>query len=71
MTDPIEQDFSDNSYADDQNDALRREDAVDEIKEISGDDENIEVDKDRLAQADEASRPSYELDLDADDKPDR
>ncbi|WP_131536385.1 hypothetical protein [Pedobacter nototheniae] len=58
------------NYSDDPNDALRREDGVDGIEEISGDDVSIEHDKDMLEQADEASRPSYELDLDDDDSND-
>lgn len=52
------------SYSSDPNDALRREDEVENINEISGDDTSIEHDRDMLEQADEASRPSYELDLD-------
>jgi len=52
------------NYSEDPNDALRREDDVDHIKEIDGDDISIEYDKDKLAQADEASRPSYELNVD-------
>ncbi|MCZ4242838.1 hypothetical protein [Pedobacter punctiformis] len=55
------------NYSDDPNDALRREDGVDGIEEISGDDISIEHDKNRLEQADEASKPSYELDLDDED----
>lgn len=70
MIDPQEQDFSDDNYSDDKNDALRREDTTEDIKEISGDDISIEVDKDRLEQADEASRPSYELNLDDEKKSD-
>lgn len=65
MIDPIE-----NDYSNDPNDALRREDDVENINEISGDDSSIEYDKEHLEQADEASRPSYELnveDLDAAD----
>lgn len=52
------------NYSGDPNDALRREDEVENINEINGDDTSIEHDKDMLEQADEASRPSYELDLD-------
>ncbi|WP_253248939.1 hypothetical protein [Pedobacter sp. AJM] len=52
------------NYSEDPNDALRREDDVDHINEIGGDDPSIEYDKDKLEQADEASRPSYELDVD-------
>ncbi len=52
------------NYSEDPNDALRREDDVDHINEIDGDDISIEYDKDKLAQADEASRPSYELNVD-------
>lgn len=55
------------NYSDDPNDALRREDGVDGMEEISGDDISIEHDKDMLEQADEASKPSYELDLDDED----
>jgi len=57
-------DPEDDNYSNDPNDALRREDEVDNINEISGDDINIEHDKDLLEQADEASRASYELNLD-------
>lgn len=64
MIDPKDQDFAGDNYADDKNDALRREDNTEDIKEISGDDSSIEVDKDRLEQAGEAARPSYELGLD-------
>jgi len=59
MIDPKDED-----YSSDPNDALRREDEVNDINELSGDDTNIEHDKDMLEQADEASRPSYELNLD-------
>jgi len=52
------------SYSSDPNDALRREDDVENINEINGDDTSIEHDKDMLEQVDEASRPSYELNLD-------
>lgn len=52
------------NYSDDENDALRREDDVENINEIDGDDTSIEHDIDMLEQADEASRASYELDLD-------
>ena len=52
------------NYSEDPNDALRREDDVDNINEIDGDDPSIEYDKDELEQADEASRPSYELNVD-------
>ena len=57
-------DPEDDNYSNDPNDALRREDDVENIKEISGDDTSIEHDKDLLEQADEASRASYELNLD-------
>jgi len=57
-------DPEDDNYSNDPNDALRREDDVENINEISGDDTSIEHDKDILEQADEASRPSYELNLD-------
>ncbi|WP_293788671.1 hypothetical protein [uncultured Pedobacter sp.] len=57
-------DPEDDNYANDPNDALRREDDVENINEISGDDTSIEHDKDLLEQADEASRASYELNLD-------
>ncbi|KQM66467.1 hypothetical protein ASE74_08680 [Pedobacter sp. Leaf216] len=57
-------DPEDDNYSNDPNDALRREDEVDNINEISGDDINIEHDKYLLEQADEASRASYELNLD-------
>ncbi|PWS32275.1 hypothetical protein [Pedobacter paludis] len=59
MIDPKDED-----YSSDPNDALRREDEVNDINELSGDDTNIEHDKDMLEQADEASRASYELNLD-------
>ncbi|MBC6108822.1 hypothetical protein ACFOG5_14190 [Pedobacter fastidiosus] len=59
MIDPKDED-----YSSDPNDALRREDDVNEINELSGDDTSIEHDKDMLEQADEASRASYELNLD-------
>jgi hypothetical protein len=52
------------NYSSDPNDALRREDEVENINEITGDDTSIEHDKDLLEQADEASRASYELNLD-------
>jgi hypothetical protein len=58
MIDPKE------DYSNDPNDALRREDDVENINEIDGDDTSIEHDKDLLEQADEASRSSYELNLD-------
>ncbi|MBT2562300.1 hypothetical protein J7E50_01775 [Pedobacter sp. ISL-68] len=57
-------DPEDDNYSNDPNDALRREDDVENINEINGDDTNIEHDKDLLEQADEASRASYELNLD-------
>jgi hypothetical protein len=57
-------DPEDDNYSNDPNDALRREDDVENINEISGDDTNIEHDKDLLEQADEASRASYELNID-------
>ncbi|MEH3115071.1 hypothetical protein [Pedobacter terrae] len=57
-------DPEDDNYSNDPNDALRREDDVENINEISGDDTNVEHDKDLLEQADEASRASYELNLD-------
>jgi len=59
MIDPKDED-----YSTDPNDALRREDDTEYIKEIDGDDTNIEHDKDLLEQADEASRSSYELNVD-------
>lgn len=52
------------NYSNDPNDALRREDDTENINELAGDDPNIEYDKDKLEQADEASRPSYELNVD-------
>lgn len=55
------------NYSSDPNDALRREDEVENINEMNGDDTSIEHDRDLLEQADEASRPSYELNLDDDD----
>jgi hypothetical protein len=57
-------DPEDDNYSNDPNDALRREDDVENINEINGDDTRIEHDKDLLEQADEASRASYELNLD-------
>jgi hypothetical protein len=60
-------DPEDDNYSNDPNDALRREDDVENINEIDGDDTNIEHDKDLLEQADEASRASYELNLDDDE----
>ncbi len=59
MIDPKDED-----YSNDPNDALRREDDVENINEISGDDSSIEYDKNRLEQAEEASKPSYELNVD-------
>ena len=59
MIDPKDED-----YSNDPNDALRREDDTEYINELDGDDTNIEHDKDLLEQADEASRASYELNLD-------
>ena len=59
MIDPENED-----YSNDPNDALRREDATENINELDGDDTNIEHDKDLLEQADEASRASYELNVD-------
>nr|WP_276903001.1 hypothetical protein [Pedobacter kyonggii] len=56
-------DPEDDNYSNDPNDALRREDDVENINEINGDDTSIEHDKDLLKQADEASRASYELNL--------
>ena len=56
------------NYSDDQNDALRREDDVENSNEIDGDDTSIEHDKDLLEQADRASRSSYELNLDDEDE---
>lgn len=58
MIDPKEED-----YANDPNDALRREDDTENIEELDGDSVSIEHDKDLLDQADEASKPSYELDV--------
>lgn len=58
MTDPENED-----YSNDPNDALRREDDTENINELDGDDTNIEHDKDLLEQADEASRASYELNV--------
>ncbi len=52
------------NYANDPEDALRKTDDVENIKEISGDSSSIEHDKEQLEQADRASKPSYELDLD-------
>jgi hypothetical protein len=63
-------DPEDDNYSNDPNDALRREDDVENINEIDGDDTNIEHDKDLLEQADEASRASYELNLDDDENDD-
>ncbi|NII85961.1 MULTISPECIES: hypothetical protein [unclassified Pedobacter] len=60
-------DPEDDNYSNDPNDALRREDDVENINEINGDDTSIEHDKDLLQQADEASRASYELNLDDED----
>ena len=59
MIDPENED-----YSNDPNDALRREDDTENINELDGDDTNIEHDKDLLEQADEASRASYELNVD-------
>ncbi len=59
MIDPKDED-----YSNDPNDALRREDDTENINEVDGDTANIEHDKDMLEQADEASRPSYELNVD-------
>jgi len=59
MIDPKDED-----YSNDPNDALRREDDTENINELDGDDTNIEHDKDMLEQADEASRSSYELNVD-------
>jgi hypothetical protein len=63
-------DPEDDNYSNDPNDALRREDDVENINEIDDDDTNIEHDKDLLEQADEASRASYELNLDDDEDDD-
>lgn len=60
-------DPEDDNYSNDPNDALRREDDVENINEINGDDTSIEHDKDLLEQADEASRAAYELSLDDED----
>ncbi|MBB6239159.1 hypothetical protein HDC90_003806 [Pedobacter sp. AK013] len=57
-------DPEDDNYSNDPNDALHREDDVENINEINGDNTSIEHDKDLLEQADEASRASYELNLD-------
>ncbi|QPH38433.1 hypothetical protein [Pedobacter endophyticus] len=65
MIDPQDED-----YSNDPNDALRREDDTENINELDGDDTNIEHDKDLLEQADEASRASYELNLDDVDRND-
>lgn len=54
--------------SDDLNDALSNPDNNETIHEISGDDTSIEYDKDRLEQADEASKPAYELNLDDETK---
>jgi len=51
-------------YSNDPNDALGREDDTENINELDGDDTNIEHDKNMLEQADEASKASYELNLD-------
>ena len=59
MIDPKDED-----YSTDPNDALRREDDTENIDELDGDSANIEHDKDLLEQADEASRSSYELNVD-------
>ncbi|WP_231460414.1 hypothetical protein [Pedobacter sp. Leaf132] len=59
MIDPENED-----YSNDPNDALRREDDTENINELDGDTSNVEHDKDLLKQADEASRPSYELNVD-------
>jgi len=59
MIDPKDED-----YSNDPNDALRREDDTENINELDGDTANIEHDKDMLEQADEASKPSYELNVD-------
>ncbi|QNR83841.1 hypothetical protein H9N25_18150 [Pedobacter riviphilus] len=60
-------DPEDDNYSNDPNDALRSEDDVENINEINGDDTSIEHDKDLLQQADEASRASYELNLNDED----
>ena len=59
MIDPKDED-----YSNDPNDALRREDDTEDINELPGDDPSIDYGKDKLDQADEASRPSYELNVD-------
>ena len=59
MIDPKDED-----YSNDPNDALRREDDTENINELDGDTTNVEHDKDMLEQADEASKPSYELNVD-------
>ncbi|RNL55176.1 hypothetical protein [Pedobacter jejuensis] len=59
MIDPKDED-----YSNDPNDALRREDDTENINELDGDGTNIKHDKDLLEQADEASRASYELNVD-------
>ncbi|WP_231491023.1 hypothetical protein [Pedobacter sp. Leaf170] len=59
MIDPENED-----YSNDPNDALRREDDTENINELDGDTSKVEHDKDLLKQADEASRPSYELNVD-------
>lgn len=59
MIDPKDED-----YSNDPNDALRREDDTENMNELDGDTSNVEHDKDMLEQADEASRPSYELNVD-------
>lgn len=59
MIDPEDED-----YSNDPNDALRREDDTENMHEIDGDSANIEHDKDLLKQADEASKASYELNID-------
>lgn len=64
MIDLQRQNNSDDSYSENENDAPRREDDTGNIKELPGDDISIEADVDRLKQADDASRPSYELGLD-------
>ncbi|MGY3052806.1 hypothetical protein ACVWYG_001002 [Pedobacter sp. UYEF25] len=70
MMEPKDQTFSDDNYSVDKNDALRREDNTEDIREISGDDSSIRADVDRLQQADDASKPSYELNLDDEINPD-
>ena len=59
MIDPKEED-----YSNDPNDALRREDETEKVNELDGESTSIEHDKDLLEQADEASRASYELNVD-------